>query len=227
MESDRMSTPGAESLRVEVALSDAQRTYLHLKEMIVTLDLRPGSTINEPELQGQLGVGRTPLREALQRLSNEGLLQIYPRRAIVVSQIGVNEVRQIFEMRLVLEPAAAGIAAQVVGEADIEELQAISDALSGHREAVDFVRFLRDDHCFHRAVAACSRNMYLIDSIDHILTLNQWLWHIYFDSRVAERAAFFQHDPIVEALATHDATAAQSSMREHILFAKEQLLSGL
>jgi DNA-binding GntR family transcriptional regulator len=222
-----MPISGAESLGAEVVLSDAQRTYVRLKEMIITLGLRPGSTLHETDLQERLGVGRTPLREALQRLSNEGLLQIYPRRAIVVAQIGVPEVRQIFEMRLVLEPAAASLAAQIVTDAEIEDLKSISAELSDHREQVDVFQFLHDDHVFHRFVSGCSRNTYLIGCVDHVLTLNQWLWHIYFDSRGVERGRLFQHEPIVDALVSHDPASAEARMREHILCAKEQLLSGL
>ncbi|HEX3722020.1 MAG TPA: GntR family transcriptional regulator [Nitrolancea sp.] len=222
-----MPMSGAERLGSEVVMSDAQRTYVRLKEMIVTLGIRPGATIDETELQERLTVGRTPLREAVQRLSSDGLLQIYPRRAIVVAQLGVPEIHQIFEMRLVLEPAAAGLAAQIINAVEIEELKEISNELSDHRVQLDFNQFLHADHVFHRAVSACSRNMYLIDCADHILTLNQWLWHIYFDSRGVDRSALFQHEPIVDALAGHDVASATEAMRAHILCAKERLLSGL
>lgn len=207
--------------------SDAQRTYLCLKEMIVTLGLRPGSTINEVDLQEHLGVGRTPLREALQHLSNDGLLQIYPRRAIVVAQLDVPKVRQIFEMRLLLEPAAANLAAQIVTDTEIDDLRSVVFALSGYSEQGDVFQFLHDDFIFHRYISSYSRNIYLVAYVEHMLTLNQWLWHIYFDSRGVDRRSLFQHEPIVDALAARDAASAEEAMRQHILGSKEQLLSGL
>src|ERR1700674_5536981 len=92
--------------------SAAHAAYGRLRDLIVNLDLPPGSALREADVQVQIGVGRTPLRDAFQRLAQEGMLRIYPRRAIVVAKLGLPEMRQIYEVRLALEPAAAALAAE-------------------------------------------------------------------------------------------------------------------
>src|SRR5438067_474252 len=109
---------------VAADLTTAEQAYEQVKELIVTLALPPGATIREPELQVRLGIGRTPLREALHRLAHDGMVRIYPRRAIVVAKLGVSEIRQVFEMRLALEPAAAALAAH---RATAEDLAALAE----------------------------------------------------------------------------------------------------
>jgi DNA-binding GntR family transcriptional regulator len=102
--------------------SAAHAAYLRLRELIVTLQFAPGSTIVESDLERLLGVSRTPVREALQRLAHDGLLHIYPRRAIGVAKLGLSETREIFEVRVALEVTAAGLAAERRSEADLARL---------------------------------------------------------------------------------------------------------
>jgi DNA-binding GntR family transcriptional regulator len=205
----------------------AQQGYLELKRRIVSLALPPGSTIRDLDLQQQLGLGRTPLRDALQRLAHDGLLRIYPRRTIMVPKLGITEVRELFEVRLALEPAAAALAARRVSAADVERVSALGETLRRAREHPDVAAFLSADQDFHRAVAKFSRNALLVDYIDRLETLNLWLWNMYFDSHAGSRADLFAHEPIVEALARRDAVAADAAMRAHITSSKEQLLAGL
>lgn len=207
--------------------TDAQTAYDRLKEMIVTLQLRPGDTIREGDLQERLGLGRTPLREALHRLAHEQMLHIYPRRAVVVAQLGVREIRQLFEMRVALETTSAGLAAQRLTGAQREALLTVGQELRQSREAALPEHFLHADQVFHRTIARYAQNTFLEATIDHILTLNLWLWHMYFDTRGVHLSDLFAHDPIIAALAAADRAAAEAAMREHILSSKEQLLTGL
>ena len=202
-------------------LTDAQRAYLHVKELIVTLTLAPGATVREADLQQRLGLGRTPLREALHRLAHEGMLHIYPRRAIVVATLGMAEVR------LALETASASLAAERVTDQELAALRALGARLRESRAEVDVSRFLHADQAFHQAIARYARNALLADYIEHVQGLNLWLWHIYFRACPARGADLFAHDPIIAALAAHDAPAAAAAMGDHIRQSKEQLLSRL
>jgi len=204
----------------------AQRAYLELKQRIVSLGLPPGSTIREADLQRQLDIGRTPMRDALQRLAHDRLLRIYPRRTIVVPKLGLPEVRELFEVRLALEPAAAALAAERLTGPDLHTLRALADELRAAREQPDATAFLSADQVFHRAVAGFSQNALLSEYIDHLQTLNVWLWNMYFAHHPVRRADLFAHEPIVEALLTTDARAAEAAMRQHIGGSKEQLLAG-
>jgi DNA-binding GntR family transcriptional regulator len=210
----------------ELDPSLAQQAYAELKRQIVALVLPAGSTIHEADLRKQLNVGRTPLRDALQRLTHEGLLRIYPRRAIVVAKLGLPEIRQVFEVRLALEPAAAALAAERRSTAAVDELNAFSTELRQTREQPDATGFLRADQIFHRAIAGYAQNSVLSDYVDHLQTLNFWLWNMYFAVNGVRRADLFAHDPIIAAIRARDAQTAERAMREHIVSSKEQLLAG-
>jgi DNA-binding GntR family transcriptional regulator len=205
----------------------AEQAYQRVKELIVTLTLPPGATLREGELQQQLEIGRTPLREGLHRLANEGMLHIYPRRAIVVAKLGVSDVRQVFELRSALEPAAAALAAQRVSAQDLDELHAIAAQLAHRRDEVDSGQFLQTDQAFHRAIARYARNALMERVLAHAQTLNLWLWHTYFAARGARQVDLFAHEEIVAAIEKREASTAEAAMREHILASKEQLMNGL
>lgn len=208
-------------------MTDTQIAYLRLKEMITTLALAPGTTIQEGELQQQLGIGRTPLREALHRLSHEHMLHIYPRRAVVVATLGFKEIAQIFELRLTLEAKTASLAAQRLTKDEIATLRTLGMDLHGSRARLDIVYFLRCDYTFHLAIAQYAGNDYLTEYVDHVLTLNLWLWHTYFATHRVRGADLLPHEDIIEALAQGDAATAEALMREHVLQSKGQLLTQL
>ena len=93
-------------------LSLSQKAYELIRRRIVDLELLPGAILDEGRLQSELGVGRTPIREALLRLSMERLVTIVPRRGIFVAEIGITDLQQIFEVRILLEAQAARLAAR-------------------------------------------------------------------------------------------------------------------
>lgn len=213
--------------RTDEALTAAHCAYDRVKAMIVALELPPGATIREVDLGERLETGRTPLREALHRLAAEGMLHIYPRRAIVVATLGMAEVREVFEVRLALESSSAELAAQRCAPAAIEQMVALGVELRAAHEAGDVTRFLAADQLFHRALADHARNPYLARYIDHVLTLNLWLWNMYFAAHGSHRTDLFVHEAIIAALVAGDGPRAESAMRDHIRASKEQLLAGL
>ncbi|MGB4688905.1 MAG: GntR family transcriptional regulator, partial [Candidatus Nanopelagicales bacterium] len=88
----------------------AEQAYSSIRRLIVTAELAPGSVLSEAELQDSLGLGRTPIREALRTLANDHLVDVYPRRGMFVAGVDVRDLRALSEVRAVLEPFAAGIA---------------------------------------------------------------------------------------------------------------------
>jgi DNA-binding GntR family transcriptional regulator len=198
-----------------------------VRDLIVNLELPPGSALREADLQQQVGVGRTPLRDAFQRLAQEGMLRIYPRRAIVVAKLGLPEVRQIFEVRLALEPAAAALAAERLTAPEANALCALEADLRAAAERSDVTTFLEADQVFHRAVAHNAQNPLLAEYVDHVQTLNLWLWNMYFSTHDARSSDLFGHQAIVEALLAGDPRAASSAMHDHVVNSKKQLLTGL
>jgi DNA-binding GntR family transcriptional regulator len=205
----------------------ASQAYALLRELIVKLDLPPGSALREADLQQQVGVGRTPLRDAFQRLAHEGMLRIYPRRAIVVAKLGLPEVRQIFEVRLALEPAAAALAAERITPAEAQTLCCLEADLRAAADRSDVPTFLDTDHVFHRTVAHVGKNPLLDEYVEHVQTLNLWLWNMYFRTHRAHGGDLFGHQAIVDALLEGDSGAASTTMHDHIVDSKRLLLKGL
>ena len=108
-------------------LSLSQKAYELIRRRIVDLELLPGAILDEGRLQSELGVGRTPIREALLRLSMERLVTIVPRRGIFVAEIGITDLQQIFEVRILLEAQAARLAARRGSKAHWERMQQLLD----------------------------------------------------------------------------------------------------
>lgn len=222
-----MRRAGAKSPDNANGRSKNQRAYLSVRDMILGLELSPGSRVREDELQARLRIGRTPLREALQRLAYEGLLQIFPRRLIVVAKFGIEDLRQVYEARSALEPAAASLAARHFGHATDEDAAALEgERLADHR-LVDVADFLARNLAFHRFVARLSNNVLLQADIEHILTLNHWLWNLSYRSRGVRHVYPLDHDPIIDAIQRGDAPAAEAAMRRDVWTSCEELVPGL
>jgi len=104
------------------AVSLADQAFYAIRELIVTLELAPGAAINERELTERLTIGRTPVREALRRLAQEQLVEVYPRRGIFVTTVDVRDLAKLCEVRAVLEPEAARLAAERATQPDLDAL---------------------------------------------------------------------------------------------------------
>ena len=105
------------------AASLADRAYHAIREMIVSLELRPGAVIDERSLMEQLGIGRTPTREALRRLAQEGLVEVYPRRGMFVTNVEIRDLASLAEVRSVLESHVARLAAERATDDDRDALE--------------------------------------------------------------------------------------------------------
>src|SRR2546423_14208995 len=117
-------------------VSLAERAFHAIREMIVSLELRPGAVIDERSLMQQLGIGRTPTREALRRLAQEGLVEVYPRRGMFVTSVEIRDLACLAEVRSVLESHAARLAAERATDEDRDALETLLDEL-GRRTALD------------------------------------------------------------------------------------------
>ena len=115
------------------SVSFADRAYYAIRELIVTLELPPGSVVREPELTERLGIGRTPVREALRRLAQERLVEVFPRRGMFVTEVDARDLARLCEVRVALEPEAARLAAERATQADLAELRAVLAELDGGR----------------------------------------------------------------------------------------------
>lgn len=199
----------------DAALTDADRAYEKLKEMIVTLELPPGAVVQETQLKDALGLGRTPIREALKRLQSDSLVVVKPRRGIFIADITITDLTQIFEVRLEVEALCARLAAQRITPALLAELQCQADEFA--RVQPDNLKSLFDiDHRFHRLLATAARNDFLQKEMEMFYNLSLRIWYLAL-AHVRPRDIDVQaHLDILAACERRDPYAAEQRMREHI-----------
>ncbi len=200
----------------------SHQAYEQIKDMIVTLDLAPGSVIDEADLQEQLQLGRTPIREALKRLALESLVSIIPRRGIFVTNIGINDVQRLLEVRLELETLSCRLAAQR-GTSEhwrrLEELVIDSQDLNTKNDH-DLIRL---DEAFHEIIYEASDNRFLREAITVLLSLNERLWYYFLPDIGGFERTNHDHRLIWESLKAGEGERAAKQMKDHILASQDRL----
>ena len=192
----------------------AERAYVAIRRLIVTLELEPGAVINERELVERLGIGRTPVREALRRLAQEGLVEVYPRRGMFVTDVDVRRLAQLSEVRAVLEPEAARLAAERLTEAGRAELEELLRELDA--DAFDDPALMVLDERIHRAVYRWARNDLLEATLEQYYVLALRIWTIALDRQHELHDAVQEHRALLEAIRDGDGERAAATVRAHV-----------
>src|SRR5689334_8210104 len=179
-----------------------ERAYRVLEEAIVTLALAPGEVVSEAQLSARLGIGRTPIREALQRLARERLVRILPRRGIVVADVDVTEQLRLLEVRREIERLIARAAA---ARADAAQRAGFDEIATGMDQAAldnDETAFLRLDQALNQAVLEAARNEFAAAAMALMHGLSRRFWFIHWrrSAELAEAAAV--HAALARAIAT-------------------------
>lgn len=203
----------------------SETAYSRLKEKIVTLELSPASLVSEAELMRELGVGRTPIREAFQRLATENLVIILPRRGILVADLNLADLQKIFEVRIELEAYAARLAAQRASPGEIAEMEALlenGDAIIQHG---DHRQLIQLDHAAHRLIVHAAHNEFLEENLERLYNHVLRLWYVSLHkvSRLPEAIA--EHRGLVAAIKAGEAGRAAELMRAHILGFQTEFLA--
>jgi DNA-binding GntR family transcriptional regulator len=202
------------SPRTGEAASFADRAYYAIRDLIVTLELPPGAVVREPELTERLGIGRTPVREALRRLAQERLVEVFPRRGMFVTKVDVRDLARLCEVRVALEPEAARLAAERATQADLVELRDVLAELDGRRKR-DPRALIDLDERIHRAIYHASHNPYLAETLEEYYTHALRIWMVAL-ARTDIGAAVGGHHAVLEAVVRGDAARAARLMREHV-----------
>ncbi len=160
--------------------SQAQKAYELIEEMIVSLKLEPGQKISENFLSERLGIGRTPIREALQRLAYEGTVIITPRSGITISEIDMTDQFRLIEVRRGLERIMANRAAQFASTGEKEHFFALGKKFLQAAEANDENLFIQTDREFNQLLAVAARNKYARLAMSCIQAQTRRFWFLYF-----------------------------------------------
>jgi DNA-binding GntR family transcriptional regulator len=200
---------------MELVRVDTKRAYELIRERITTLELNPGSVINDQQLAEDLGMGLVPVREALKLLAHENLVVITPRHGLYVADVNIPDLEQISEMRLALESLSARLAAQRATPDDVVVLEALRQEQADTLPE-DSRRLFNVDHKFHQAIAQAAHNKYLADALERLFGLSQRLWYLALPQMGFLSSAVEKHLDLVEAIKKSDSVRAETIMREHV-----------
>ena len=188
----------------------ADRAYLAIRGLIVSLELPPGAVIDERELMERLGLGRTPVREALRRLAQEQLVEVFPRRGMFVTGVDVRDLARISEVRAALEPEAARLAADRATDVEREELADLGD---GIKKGADLMGL---DERIHRSIYAAAHNHLLEKTLGEYYVLALRIWMIALDRAQDLQDAVEAHRDLIRAIVVADGECAAELMRAHV-----------
>jgi DNA-binding GntR family transcriptional regulator len=192
-------------------LTLTDQAYVQLEELITTLQLPPGAFLSELALASRLSIGRTPIREALQRLARDGLVVVIPRRGILVSEINLRTQLRLIETRRVLEALLARLAAERSNADERSAFRTIATSMRAAADKADDLAFMRLDREFNQLMAAAARNEFAVRSINTMTALSRRFWYLHYKEVGDLPQSANLHAAVAEAVASGDASAAAAA----------------
>ncbi len=202
--------------------------YQKIKEQIVTLKLEPGQQVDEAGLAKELGIGRTPIREAFFRLASENLLQVVQSRGFFVRDITLSDLKDLFETMIILERAAVALAARRITVSELEALKEKNEQLLAASKKSDYLQATLSNSQFHRMLYTTTHNEFLISALNNLQVQTQRLIYLCyrkdisnFDFEAQAHSSYDDHFEILGHLENHRQKEAIECMTRHMkLFQK-------
>jgi DNA-binding GntR family transcriptional regulator len=220
----RLATP------VPADASMAERAYLELRDRIVALKIPPGALVREDQVMKDLKMSRTPVREALLRLTQEHLVVVIPRRGTFVTEVHVGDVGRVYEFRRELEVVAAGWAAERRSEDDFAEIDDLIEEMRGHNKVplkdVDARSQITADQRAHNLIYRLAGNPLIEDTLSSYYFLAARIWFL-ASGRVEMEEPFIGLIELFEAVKNRDPETARRCAREHSEAAEAAIRSAL
>jgi DNA-binding GntR family transcriptional regulator len=200
-----------------------EKAYNYLRNAIVSHELAPGSAIVEQDISGRLQISRTPIREAMKQLEAEGLITSTPARGSIVSEINIQDVNEIFDLRLALEVLALRTAINRITAEEVAELEVL---FKGLNENCSKDRFYESDRRLHDLITHNSGNRRLVRFIDNLMN-SQIERFRYVAALKPERLKHSrkEHETLLRHIKTKDLEKAEASLREHIHNVKASVIA--
>jgi DNA-binding GntR family transcriptional regulator len=203
------------------------RAYDEIKRRIITLAFKPGAYLNEAQVSDELEIGRTPVRQALDRLMMEGMVEVIPRKGVLVKAVSLEEVRNLIEVRLINEPHAAGLAAEHASGAQLDDLQKLLDDSDAARAVRDIEALMNLDRAFHQGIAMAAGNEVLTDVITALQDRLARFWFISLSADDQLDRVDDEHERVMEGLRSRDPAVARAAMSHHIDSFRANILASL
>ncbi|MQA07826.1 MAG: FCD domain-containing protein [Pseudonocardiaceae bacterium] len=211
--------------REDEPLSLFERAYIAIRDQLITNQIRPGAPVREDQLSKQLGVGRTPVREAIKRLETERLVNVYPRRGVFATDVHITDMGLLTEVRTQLEGQAAFLAAARATNAERQELRQLLDEIAQRgRNAVDQIEV---DSRVHRTISRCAHNAFLEATLATYYNLIVRIWHLFIDRLPEITDHVAELVPVVNAVVDGDGERARQLVIEHVIGFERAVMSTL
>ncbi len=201
----------------ENTLSLSDLAYQQIKQRILQLEFRPGQFLNESTICEMLDIGRTPVHQAVHRLMLEGLLEIVPRKGLLIRPDSMNEVLNLLEARWALEPNIAALAAERASPTHIKRLQKLLREALTINGGKDRTRHMEIDREFHHLIADAAGNPILADVIRPLHERSGRLWHLQLKIPDDIQQTEKEHEAILDAIVRGDKEAAARAMQAHLM----------
>jgi len=198
-----------------------------LREAIIRGDLAPGERLMEMQLAEEMGVSRTPVREAIRKLELEGFVAMVPRKGAYVADYTIKDITDVFEIRAALESLAAGLACERITEQELDELQVLVVKVGETIKEHDIDAIVQIDTEFHDRIYRASRNSRLEQMISNLREQIQRFRATSLSSPGRLKDTLQEHKAIVDAIAMRDVALAQKLAREHVENAEDIFLEAL
>lgn len=210
----------------EMGLSLNELAYRRFKQALVTLSYKPGDYLNTAQVMAELDMGRTPINQAIHRLANEGLLQVIPRKGVMVSPLSIDDALELIEVRLANEILCMKLACKRISPQDTAALVAVNEQMNTAVQARDRDRMMSLDHHFHQLLAEIAGNAMLKDILSVLHARAQRFWASSLSKEGHMLEVIEEHRAIISALDAQDQQAAATAAEVHILSFRDALLRG-
>ena len=219
---------GAPSLRLldERPPTTEEHVYAILQQRILDSVLPPGQRIDLDALGRELAVSRTPLRTALLRLESEGLVAVYPHRGAVVTEISLEDLEQIYAVRLHLETMASQLATPRLSNADLARMRGIHDVMVASVDTASLATFIQYDRVFHLTLYRAANNKFLADTIDDLRKGSLRFLSTYASAAWLAQAVA-EHDEVLAAATSHDAERVADLIRQSLIRTRDEIATAL
>ncbi|BEQ13426.1 GntR family transcriptional regulator [Desulfoferula mesophila] len=196
-----------------------------IKEGIMGNTLKSGHTYSEHSLAKQLGMSKTPVHEALLDLALRGFVTLLPRKGVVIKTLTIDEIKDLYDFRLVLEVAVMRKVAGHISPPQIERLWAIHNACVAATEIDDHVGYIKNDRIYHSYMASLAGNSYLVEALENVRDLIDWMGvrAMVRPGRLPE--VDIEHALVIEKLAGNNAEEAAKAMEAHVRATEHNSLS--
>jgi DNA-binding GntR family transcriptional regulator len=207
--------------------SIAAKAYQRLRSAIVECRLAPGQRITEASVAQKLQVGETPAREALRQLVLEGLVRVTPRHGYAVAPISLRDVHELFELRMMIEPAAAALAAGNSSTACLTRMKKLSEIGYAPEDQDSVRKFLRANTELHTYIASVSGNRRMAQLLGQLLSESERLIHFGVRSHPQSDRTVTEHRRLLDAFVNKDPKVARQVIEEHVAATRQMVFESL